>query len=183
MLALRRWLSGQPPAAGPGAEPSVRAMRPEDRAEVLRIERASFPDPWTAEQLERCLASPHVTGHVLERAGACVGFFLVAHERHRLHLVSLAVAPSARRTGVATRALRSLEALARTHGRTRIELEVQETNLAAQLLYRANGYRAVEIVRAYYGDQDAYRMTKAVRPLVLKPAGKPRLAPRGQPHR
>lgn len=154
-------------------------MRADDRAQVLRIEAASFPDAWAPELLERFLASPRVTGHVLERAGECVGFFVVLHEVRGLHLINLAVAPSERRTGVATRALQALEAIARTHGRLRIELEVRETNLAAQLLYRKHGYRAVEIVRAYYGDQDAYRMIKDVRPLVLRPAEKPHAAPRG----
>lgn len=175
------WRGGAAPATPKPAVPDVRAMRPEDRAEVLRIEGASFPDAWTPAQLERCLASPRAVGHVLERAGACVGFFIVEHVRDRLRLLSLAVAPSERRTGVATRALRSLEAIARTHGRARIELEVHETNLAAQLLYRKHGYRAVEIVRAYYGDQDAYRMIKDVRPLVLWPAGKACAAPRARP--
>jgi len=175
------WRGGAAPAPPVPTVPEVRAMRPEDRAAVLRIEAASFPDAWTPEQLERCLASPRVAGHVLERAGACVGFFIVEHTSQRLHLVSLAVAPAERRTGVATRALRSLEAIARTHARARIELEVHETNLAAQLLYRKNGYRAVEVVRGYYGDEDAYRMIKAVRPLVLRPPGKPGVPAHGHP--
>jgi ribosomal protein S18 acetylase RimI-like enzyme len=39
-------------------------------------------------------------------------------------------------------------------------LHVQERNLAAQLLYRKMGYRAVEILNNVYEDQDAYRMVK-----------------------
>jgi ribosomal protein S18 acetylase RimI-like enzyme len=47
----------------------------------------------------------------------------------------------------------------------RIDLEVQESNLPAQLLYRKAGYRATRILRNYYPTthEDGYRM---VRPLV-----------------
>jgi ribosomal-protein-alanine N-acetyltransferase len=145
-------------------------MRPDDRADVMRIETASFPDAWTAGVLDGWLAHG-ASGHVLEREGLCVGFFLVLLGRDHLHLVNLAVAPEERRKGVASLALRKVENIAWAYGLPRIELEVRETNLAAQLLYRRTGYRAVEIVRSYYGDQDAYRMTKDVSGLLPGPRG------------
>lgn len=161
MLALPRWLSFRRQATPPGSEPFVRTMRPEDRAEVLRIEAASFPDAWTGEVLDDFLARG-ASGHVLEQAGRCVGFFLVLRARDSLLLANLAVAPEVRRSGIATLALRKIEGIAWAYGLPRIELQVRETNLAAQLLYRRNGYRAVEILRGYYTDQDGYRMTKDV---------------------
>ncbi len=44
--------------------------------------------------------------------------------------------------------------------RTRILLEVRETNLAAQLFFRDSGFRAVSVLRDYYEDtpEDAYLM-------------------------
>jgi ribosomal-protein-alanine N-acetyltransferase len=44
--------------------------------------------------------------------------------------------------------------------RTRITSEVRETNIAAQLFFRACGFRAVSVLRSYYGDasEDAYVM-------------------------
>lgn len=140
----------------------VRELCVQDREAVLRIEAASFPDAWTARILDAVLAQEGVSVHVLERARTCVGFFVVARERGRLHLLNLGVAPEARRTGLGTRALAAVEKIAWAYGLPTVVLEVRETNLAAQLLYRSNGYRAVEIVRAYYGDQDAYRMTKSI---------------------
>lgn len=180
MLALRRWLSFQRRVSGPSPEPIVRSMRPDDRSEVLRIEAASFPHAWTADALDRWLARG-ASGHVLEREGRCVGFFLVLLARDHLHLANLAVAPEERRKGLATLALQKVERIAWAYGLPRVELEVRETNLAAQLLYRRNGYRAVEILRSYYPDQDGYRMTKDVRLLVPRPAGEPGVAPRGYP--
>ena len=175
MLALRRMLLFQRRATGQSAEPSVRSMRPDDRADVLRIEKASFPDAWTADVLDRMLANG-ASGHVLEREGRCVGFFLVLLARDHLHLANLAVAPEERRQGIATLALQKIENIAWAYGLPRIELEVRETNLAAQLLYRQSGYRAVEILRSYYPDQDAYKMTKDVSNLP-GPRGGPTGAP------
>lgn len=146
---------------GHSAEPSVRSMRPDDRADVLRIEEASAPDAWTADVLDGWLANG-ASGHILEREGRCVGFFLVLLAGDHLHLANLAVAPEERRKGVGTLALKKIENIAWAYGLPRIELEVRETNLAAQLLYQRNGYRAVDIVRSYYADQDAYKMTKDV---------------------
>ena len=44
--------------------------------------------------------------------------------------------------------------------RSRLLLEVRETNLAAQLFFRALGFRAVSVLRGFYEDtpEDAYVM-------------------------
>ena len=47
-----------------------------------------------------------------------------------------------------------------SHRRTRITLEVRETNLVAQLFFRAQDFRAVRVLRGYYEDsgEDAFLM-------------------------
>ena len=47
-----------------------------------------------------------------------------------------------------------------SHRRTRITLEVRETNLAAQLFFRAQDFKAVRVLRGYYEDsgEDAFLM-------------------------
>ncbi|MEQ1892773.1 MAG: GNAT family N-acetyltransferase [Planctomycetota bacterium] len=155
--------SGDPDHSGQGREQhelDVRAMGPADREQVLRIEADSHPDAWTAAALDGWLARPRTSGFMLLRGSECVGFFIVLQARTHLHLVNLAVARAARRSGVGTLALRAIAEVARERGLTRVELDVRETNLAAQLLYQKCGYRAVEIRRRYYGDQDGYRMSK-----------------------
>ena len=44
--------------------------------------------------------------------------------------------------------------------RLRILLEIRETNLAAQLFFRENGFRAISVLHNYYDDtpEDAYLM-------------------------
>jgi ribosomal-protein-alanine N-acetyltransferase len=50
--------------------------------------------------------------------------------------------------------------------RTRVVLEVRETNLPAQLFFRTSGFRAVSVLRCYYEDtpEDAYVMQYRYRP-------------------
>ena len=47
-----------------------------------------------------------------------------------------------------------------SHRRTRITLEVRETNLAAQLFFRTQGFKAMRVLRTYYEDsgEDAFLM-------------------------
>ena len=47
-----------------------------------------------------------------------------------------------------------------SHRRTRITLEVRETNLAAQLFFRKQGFKAMRVLRAFYEDsgEDAFLM-------------------------
>jgi ribosomal-protein-alanine N-acetyltransferase len=47
-----------------------------------------------------------------------------------------------------------------SHRRTRILLQVRETNLPAQLFFRIQGFRATEVVREHFEDtgEDAYIM-------------------------
>ena len=56
-----------------------------------------------------------------------------------------------------------------SHRRTRIGLQVRETNLPAQLFFRALDFRAVEVVRECYEDtgEDGYR--HAVHPARVPP--------------
>ncbi len=62
--------------------------------------------------------------------------------------------------------LAKLTAKLSLHRRTRILLEVRETNLAAQLFFRHQGFRAVSVLRDFYDDttEDAYLMQYRYRP-------------------
>ena len=67
---------------------------------------------------------------------------------------------SERRAGVGAQMVAKLISKLSSHRRTRITLEVRETNLAAQLFFRSQLFRAVRVLRAYYEDsgEDAFLM-------------------------
>jgi [ribosomal protein S18]-alanine N-acetyltransferase len=85
----------------------------------------------------------------------------------RLHLLNLAVSKDYRRRGVGAQMLAKLTAKLSTQRRTRILLEVRETNLPAQVFFRTQGFRAVSVLRDFYDDttEDAYLMQYRYRPV------------------
>lgn len=137
---------------------SHRAILAFDLPAIRRIEAASFPSAWSRRLLVQILSRPDTEGEVVLQGVRVRGFYVTARLAHHTHVLNLAVDRSTRRQGLASYALRRVERRARSRGHRFIELEVRETNLAAQLLYRKAGYRAIEIKRGYYGDEDGYLM-------------------------
>lgn len=76
-------------------------------------------------------------------------YWLVADE---LHLLNIAVHPDYRRRGLGRWLMAHLQSVARGHGCARIVLEVRRGNLAAQALYRADGFLPVGERPGYYSD-------------------------------
>ena len=140
--------------------PSIRPCADDDLDTLVAIEQASFPNAWSREVLAEWIQRADTDCRVLEQEGRVVGFLLVVYEPDRLHMVNLAIDPDFRRRGLGLSALERIDELAEERGAEQVVLEVRETNLAAQLLYRKAGYRAVGVVSDYYRNEDAYRMVK-----------------------
>jgi ribosomal-protein-alanine N-acetyltransferase len=80
--------------------------------------------------------------------------------KSKLHILNFAVSPGCRRLGVGQQMVAKLISKLSSHRRTRITLEVRETNLAAQLFFKNQGFRAMRVLRSYYEDsgEDAFLM-------------------------
>ncbi len=138
----------------------IRWMIRRDMAEVLDIEREGFEFSWSEDDFIRCLRQRNCIGMVAEHDERVVGFMIYELHRTRLHLLNFAVAEDIRRQRVGTQMLSKLLAKLSAQRRTRIALEVRETNLSAQLFFRSLGFRAVTVLRDFYEDttEDAYLM-------------------------
>jgi ribosomal-protein-alanine N-acetyltransferase len=138
----------------------IRWMIRRDMPEVLDIERASFEFPWFEEDFIRCLRQRNCIGMVAEHAEHVVGFMIYELHKTRLHILNFAVGSSVRRRGVGTQMIEKLIGKLSSQRRTEISLEVRETNLAAQIFFRGNGFRATNVLREFYDDspEDAYVM-------------------------
>jgi ribosomal-protein-alanine N-acetyltransferase len=143
-----------------GAGIHVRWMIRRDMPDVLAIEREAFEFPWSEEDFTRSLRQRTCIGMVAEYADSVVAFMIYELHRTRLHVLNFAVLRSHRRLGIGTQMLRRLIAKLAPERRSRIVLEVRETNLPAQLFFRAAGFRAVTVLRDFYrdSDEDAYLM-------------------------
>jgi [ribosomal protein S18]-alanine N-acetyltransferase len=140
----------------------VRWMIERDMPEVLEIEHESFERSWREEDFLRCLRQRNCIGMVTEHVEKIVAFMLYELHKTKLHIVNFAVMPSARRQGVGAQMTKTLISKLSVHHRTHITLAVRETNLAAQLFFRSQGFKATRVIQAFFSDsgEDAFEMTR-----------------------
>lgn len=137
---------------------ALRAFAPGDVAAVAAIEREVFRDPWPESFFRSALAHPLSHARVAVRLGsdgneaAIVGYSIAWLGGGQGHLDNIAVIPRERRRGVARRLLEDVLERARAAGDATLTLEVRVTNVAAQALYRAYGFRLAALRRGYYRD-------------------------------
>ena len=138
----------------------IRWMIRRDMPEVLHIEQQSFEYAWTEEDFLRCLRQRNCIGMVAEHGEKVVGFMIYELHKAKLHILNFAVHSGWRRASVGAQMVSKLISKLSSHRRTRISLEVRETNLAAQLFFQKQEFRAVRVLRAFYEDsgEDAFLM-------------------------
>jgi ribosomal-protein-alanine N-acetyltransferase len=131
-----------------------------DMAEVLDIESECFEFPWCEEDFVRCLQQRNCIGMVAEQGDEVVGFMIYELDKNEIHVLNFAVAPGQQRRSVGTQMVEKLASKLSHQRRTRITLEVRETNLAAQLFFRNRKFQAISVERNFYDDtvEDAYVM-------------------------
>jgi [ribosomal protein S18]-alanine N-acetyltransferase len=138
----------------------IRWMIRRDMPEVLDIENQCFEYPWSDDDFINCLRQRNCIGMVAEHDDRVVGFMIYELHKTRIHVLNFVVDKDYQRRGVGSQMIAKLTAKLSQQRRSRIVLEVRETNLSAQLFFRENGFRAVSVLRSYYADtpEDAYLM-------------------------
>jgi len=148
----------KPSLSKSAADVNIRWMIRRDMAEVIEIEQSSFEYHWTEADFLHCLRQRNCIGMVAEQNGRVVGFMIYELFKNRLHVLNFAVAVAARHAGIGTQMVDKLVNKLAQQRRDSISLEVRETNLDAQLFFRRQGFKAVEVLRDHYQDtsEDAY---------------------------
>jgi ribosomal-protein-alanine N-acetyltransferase len=119
-------------------------------AAMAAIHAEAFPpaDAWSADSIAKLLRMPGAIAF-LDPAGGMIMARVVADEAE---ILTLAVAPDARRRGLGRRLLTRAAREARTFGATRLFLEVAEANYAARTLYSESGFSECGRRPHYYSD-------------------------------
>lgn len=124
-------------------------------AAVAALDQAAFAarQPWTVEQVWAELAGVPQRRHyvVAESAGALVGYAGVAFAGDTADVMTVAVAPGARRSGIGRALVSDLVRAARGAGALEVLLEVRADNDPAQRLYAALEFTPIARRRDYYG--------------------------------
>lgn len=121
-----------------------------DSTALVAIERRCFSDPWSEVAFRDALSSEWTFGLVAETTRGVAGYLLGREAGGSGEILNLAVAPELRRRGVGGALLEEGLAAFRRRRASEVFLEVRESNLSAQALYLARGFRAVGQRAAYY---------------------------------
>ena len=132
----------------------IREMTQQDLDEVLQIEGASFPSPWSRTLFERELSTPFARSFVAQAAQGkellgYLCFWLVDREAH---ILNLAVHPQHPKRGIGTLLLGHGIDYCRQYGVQLVTLEVRRSNYKAISLYRNFHFQPQGIRRRYYTD-------------------------------
>lgn len=133
-----------------------------DMDRVLEINEECFDSSWTQTDLIQLLRRVDCIGMVVEAKDDVLGYAIYVLRPNKIELTSLAVCPRHQRTGVGKFILDKLALKLAPSRRSRIEIEVRETNLPAQLFLKRHGFLAEEVRTNRFSDlgEDAYLMVK-----------------------
>jgi len=139
-----------------------------DLEQIHRIESDLYTKPWTFNFFRIMF---HINEELFivaiddeEIIGYAVGEIekrkKVNNPRNAGHVMNIAVRSQYQGIGVGTMLLDEVENRFIDKGADIAYLEVRESNMRAQQVYRHRGYEYVRTVENYYGDEDGYIMTK-----------------------
>ena len=117
---------------------------------IAAIEQACFSEPWSAAALTEELSNPHAVFLAAVEGDTVLGYVGMHHLVDEGFVTNVAVAPEARRRGVARALLAALAAYGREHSLYRITLEVRVGNTAARTLYASEGYTLDGVRPGFY---------------------------------
>lgn len=140
-------------------------LKEENLEELLKIERVSFPTPWSKQAFLSeinqnslayyciCLYHDQIIGYG--------GMWIIIDEAH---VTNVAVHPDFRGQKVGEAIMMHLMGMALIKGAYRMTLEVRPSNFSAQKLYQRIGFKAVGRRKGYYTDtkEDAIIMWKTL---------------------
>lgn len=133
----------------------IRKMTLDDVPAVVDLDQKSFSLPWPERSFRFELTdNPASRCWVAELDGKTVGMIVVWLIVDEAHVATIATHPDFRRKGIAKRLLSHALLKLMEQGARSSFLEVRESNLAAQALYREFGYEETGRRPRYYKDND-----------------------------
>jgi len=138
-------------------KPALSDATVRDVAGMVPIHAAAFHRGWSQGEFVELLENRDVAAHRATIGQTLAGFILSRIVAGEAEILSVAVAPRWRSRGIAGQMLDlHLRSLA-GRGVTTVFLEVGETNIPAQRLYRRAGFREVGRREGYYPDPRGQR--------------------------
>ena len=127
-------------------------MIPADLDQVMAIERASVPFPWSTRFFLEELRVECARSLVVEIGTRVVGYVLFWLLPDEIDVHNVAVHSEFRRRGIGRVLLEQVVEQGRERQLSKVTLEVRESNIPAQMLYRSMGFTHAGVRKGYYAD-------------------------------
>ena len=137
---------------------TLRAATPADAEALARAHASAFDASWTAPDIAALMSASGSFAILSETDGEATGFVLGRALAGEAEILTLAVAPGARRSGLGRALVEALAKEAAALGAKALFLEVAADNAAALALYDRAGFERAGVRRAYYARPGGPRM-------------------------
>lgn len=141
----------------------IRLAEPEDIFSIYEISTLSFPISWSITSIKAELNSNVNSRYVVAVENDTIvgfaGLWVIVDEGH---ITNIAVHPDFRRKGIGVLLMNNLLSISKDENLIGLTLEVRNSNLSAQNLYKKFGFVVEGVRRNYYSDngEDALIMWK-----------------------
>lgn len=137
---------------------SIRPFEIADLRKAVELEIAAYSEPWSESTFIDELRAPGRLYLAADVGGALVGYGGLMVIGREAHITTLVVDGSRRQAGIGTKLMLALVEAGLERGATSLTLEVRQSNVSAQALYRRFGMSPVGVRKNYYQDEDALIM-------------------------
>ena len=130
---------------------TIREAERRDVPELLSIEVAQFPEPWTRSMLLDEITNVEARRYTVAiEDKKIVGYLGVMYVIEELHVNTIGTLPGHEGQGIATSLMEEAWGVAKERGVQRATLEVAVSNTRAQELYFRFGFAPVGVRKSYY---------------------------------
>ena len=137
-----------------GSAVAIEPIETKDLSAIASLHAVCFEDAWRLPLLRRIFSVPGTFGLSLRQDNEIVGFVMCRSSGGEAEILSLGVAPAARRSGIAHALMEATIILAVKRSLGALFLEVAEDNEAARRLYEVLHFHQVGRRPAYYRRRD-----------------------------
>jgi ribosomal-protein-alanine N-acetyltransferase len=140
---------------------AIDQMHESDLSEIVRIEQASFPTPWSETLFYNEIRKEQAVTRVARTDNRIAGYVVANQIIDEGRILNLAVDPARRRSGIASVLVQDILYHLKEHTCRAVFLEVRASSKAARSLYEKFGFSELGIRKRYYSspEEDALIMT------------------------
>lgn len=130
----------------------LRSMDESDLSYVYTIEKKSYDFPWSLNGFEKSL-DQGLNYVFCSQKNEILGYCCILPVLDEANILNICVAPEHQKKGVAKQAFLKILSQLRDSGYQMVFLEVRDSNVAAQKLYKQLGFHQDGVRRGYYRSQ------------------------------